>query len=239
MPRALNGSKLFKYLNTAEKFVVAAAGGDTTVAANVTAGATAVSVAATTSFASLDWAAVIGASSSEFFQVGVPATTMPLVNHRLGGSYAIGDRFVELTRIPLGHIEGLTLMASQDLTAIRADTSRVPIGYIPNNGELMASWSMKEFTPLNIQLALGITEAEYGAGTAADPFAAIASGSTLGTQGFQCFRFQGINLNGRPIELFLADAVTEVDFNAAIGTGQGTVLPVKIRYSTLVVRDQT
>lgn len=237
MPRALTGAKVYKYLTGAEKFVIASGGGDTTVAATATAGVTAISVGATTSFASGDWVAIVGAAQSELAQIGTPAATMPLTNYRTGGAYAVGDRFVEMSRIQLGHIDGLQITGKLDLTPIRADTSRVPIAYIGNNGELMAQWNFKEFTPLNLQAALGITEAEYGAGTTADPYAMLASGATLGSQGYQSFRFTGVQVNGKTAELYLNDATTEVDFSAAIGGTQGTVVPIKIRYTSLVMRE--
>lgn len=233
MPRTNSGSELFQYLNKFYKFVVQpTTPGDTTTSAAITAGGTSVNVAAITNFTAADYVMIDGDGGVEIQAIGTPATTPMPVTRPFLQAQASGARFVEAQRIDMGHIAegGIQFSGSQTLTEIKAATSRTAIAFFGESTTLQITAPLLGYNNLNLQSVFGVTEAESGAGVIADPYSAVISGDTVGTQGLHCYRAEGVLYDGRIVQVDFTQATVEINANITIGAPNpdGMTLTAKV-----------
>lgn len=241
MPRLNDGTQLFKSISTLEAYRLATATpGDTITTASLAAGASSVSVSATTSFASADPVFIIGDGGVELNACGTPALAMPL-KYKAAFAQSAGARFVEAISVGLGYLseEGASFSPSQSLSAILSANSATPLNYISGIAELSVSFGLLAFTGLNLHTMLGITEAETGAGTSADPYQYVVGGANIGTQGTQCFRLTGVLHSLQNFHMDFLNARVEVGGQVTMNRGAPAVYPVTIKFTSMVKRQWT
>lgn len=239
MPRGNNGFEVFTRLTSMTKYILQATTPfDQNSNASAAAGASVISVPATTNATNGDPLFIVGSGGFELNAVnGAPATSMPL-KYKLAFAQASGARVVEAAAIDLGHLDesGVTFGGSLELTPVNASTSTVPLAYIRGQGELTAQFNVRGFNNLNLQTVFGIDEGETGAGTSADPYQAGFSGSTIGTHGLQAYRLVGVLADARTAQLDFCGATVQVNASMQLGAGSGAALGVTIKYTNLVSR---
>ena len=241
MPRLNDSTQLFKSISTLEVFRLATATpGDTITTAALAAAAPSVSVSATTSFASADPVFIIGDGGVELNACGTPALAMPL-KYKAAFAQSTGARFVEAIGVNLGYLSeaGATFSPSQSLTAILSANSATPLNYITGSAELSATFELLAFSGLNLHTMLGITEAETGVGTAADPYQYVVGGANIGTQGTQCFRLTGVLHSLQNFHLDFLNARIEVGGQMTFNRSAPAVYPVTIKFTNMVKRQWT
>jgi hypothetical protein len=243
MPRALTGQDVWKSLNSLTLFKQVAAGGATTLAAAVTAGATVGNFTATTNFTASDPLFIVGASGFELNAIGAaitPSTAVPLL-YPTAMANPSGSQLLEAVAAVLGHIDpaGFSFGGTSPLVAINSALQHTPIAYIRGMGELTANFNLLEFNALNLQLMFGQVEDEAGAGTAANPYRAAILGGAIGGQGVQCLRATGTRMDGATILVDFNGALIEPTGQVALTRGAQTMLPCALRFTSLVARIYT
>lgn len=238
MPRLLNGQEVFKYVNKVSVLrIKAATPGDTTTSAALARAAVNVGVASSTNFTNGEFAFVIGSGGTDVVKLGAPAATMPFTTKPLFAQ-DIGARLVSAEEIQLGHIseQGVTFGGSMTLNPVKAATSRTPIAYISDPGEMTASLSLLGHNNQNLMLAFGATEAEDGAGNTADPYQVGVGQTTMGSQGLQAIRILGERHDAKIVEMLFVAAQVEVNVNSTLGSGQQSGIPVSMKFTNLIQR---
>ncbi len=238
MPRLNNGLEVLKGISKVEAFsIVSATPGDTVTTADLAKGGATIGVSAITNFSAADPVFIIGDGGVELNKIGTPNLTMPLA-WKAAIAQTAGARFVEAVARNLGHVDanGVQYGASVQLTPIDAATSVTPIGYQRGLGELTASMGLRGWNNLNMQFAHGVDESESGAGSAADPYQIIIGGTDLGTHATQCLRVTGYRYDSKTVTLDFNNITIEVQLRTNIGGNQPAVLPVSLKFDTLVQR---
>lgn len=241
MPRTGNELELYQYLNSATKYVEqAGTHGDTTTAAQTTAGGTAgVNVTATTNFTNGDPCLLSGSAGQELVSINGTVATTPLPLTQIALVHPAGTRLVEAQAISLGHLDetGLTFGGRVTAQLIRAATSRLPLTTLPEPGEFTFRFALLGWNNLNLQAAFGVPEAELGAGSAANPYLVAITGGNIGTQSaLQVFRFAGVGKGAQNIQIDLCGAQVQVDVNAQVGTANPPVLTMSGNYTAIIQR---
>ena len=237
MSRTLNGTGLFKQIDSISAFrIPTSTFGDTVSTDALTVGDADVTVSAVTNFTAADYCAVIGSGGSQMHKVGAIAGSVITFAWKNALAHIAGARVVELVEVPLGHIseQGLTFGASLPLTPVKAATSRTPIAYMSEPGEMNVSFSLLEAALENLLFAAGATETLLGTGTAADPHVAALGQDTLGSQGFQVIRMKGTRFDAKTVWMDFVDAKTEVNLSATIGSGQPTGFPATMKPTAII-----
>lgn len=238
MPRTNSGSELFQYLDKFYKFVITTGTpGDTTTAEAIVAGATEVEVAAATNFTAADFVMIDGSGGVEIQAIGTPATTMPVTRPFLIAQDS-GARFVEATRIDMGHVAegGLQFGGSQTLTEIKAATSRTAIAFFGESTTLTLTVPLLGYNNLNLQSVFGVTEGESGSGTEAAPYGAVIGQDTVGTQGLHCYRAEGTLYDGRIVQVDFTQATVEVNANITIGAPNPDGMTLNAKVTSFIQR---
>lgn len=240
MPRSNTGAELFKQLDSVEKYISAAAG-DQVISAAVATGVTLVTVAGSTSFASADPVLIIGDGGVELNEItGAPSTAMPL-KYKTQFAQSAGGRLLEMTKIIVGDIEqgGVVISPSQQLTSIYSAIASVPIAAIASPVEMSATIPLLGWNNLNLQTFFGITEAESGTGTAADPYTMNVGESNVNGVGYQAFRLTGKLFDGRTVLIDLIDARVQIGGSMTFNRQTPAVIPVTIKFNNLIQRIYT
>lgn len=239
MPRLNTGQELWKSLDTLQVFRQVSAGGASSAAAAITAGATAVNFAATTLFTSGDPLFIVGSTGTELNAITAttPSTAVPLL-YPAAMANPSGSQLLEAVATTLGHVsqQGLVVDPQSPLAAVFSALGHTPIGYLRGYGELTAQFALQGFNILNIQTLFGATEAEGGAGTSADPYRGAIVGASVGTQGIQCLRATGTRLDGSTVIVDLNGAIISPRGGIPLSRGQETSLPCDVRFTSWVVR---
>lgn len=239
MPRKNDGTELLKRLDTLQVFRQVSGGGNTTLAATLTAGATAVNLTASTSFTANDPIFLQGAGGFELNAITAttPTTAVPLLYKAAFGQPA-GARVIEAVASNLAHIteDGLSWSASANLTDVFSALQSGAIARIFGQGTQEVGFSLLGFNGLNLQTWLGMPEAETGAGSSADPYQVALGGSTMGTQGLQCIRATGTRFDGSTVQLDFNDAVLIPSGAVTMNRSAAAALPCTLRFSDAVVR---
>jgi len=240
MPRLNSGSELYKYLNNVYKFVIpATTHGDTTTSGAIAAAVDTVDITATTNFSDGDYVVIDGDGGMEVTKIsGSPATNDCPLDRPLLLAQSSGARFVEVSRIDIGHVAegGMQFGGSLTLTPIKAATSRTAIAFFADAAELTWSIPLLGFNNLNLQSIFGATEGESGTGTASDPYAVAIGTDTVGTQGILCLRAVGVTQGGQVVEQDFLDCTVEVNTNVTIGAAQPDGMTYTGKCSTIIQR---
>lgn len=238
MPRTNSGSELFQYLDKFYKFIITSGGGDTTTAEAIAAGATDVDVASSASFTAADFVMVDGSGGVEITAIGTPATTPMPVTRPFILAQDSGARFVEATRIDMGHVAegGLQFGGTQTLTEIKAATSRTTLAFFGESTTLTLTVPLLGYNNLNLQAIYGATEGESGSGTEAAPYVAAISGDTVGTQGLHCYRAEGKLYDGRIVQIDFTQATVEINNNVTIGSPQPEGMTLNAKVTSFIQR---
>lgn len=239
MPRLNSGQELFRKLDSLKVYrIQATTPGDTTLTSGVTAGATAVTIAATTNFATSDYAFILGSGGTELNRLSTALNTVQVLTRRVGIAQDAGARFVEAVETDLGHIDeaGVVVSPTQTLTPVNSALSALPVQYITGVGEIGVTFNLLGFNVLNLHTIMGITESELGAGTAGDPYQGFVIGEQMGTQGTQVFRATGTRYDGATVEVDFLDARIEVQGQISLVRNAPTVLPCAIKCTAMALR---
>ncbi len=239
-PRLNTGQEVWKSLDTLQVFRQVSGGGSTTAAAALTAGATVAHFAATTNFTASDPLFIIGATGTELNAIGAavtPTTAVPLL-YPAAMANPSGAQLIEAVATTLGHIDesGVVVDLQSPLAAIFSALQHTPIAYVRGMGELTAQFGLRGFNILNLQTAFGMTEAEGGAGTSADPYRGAIVGGAVGSQGIQCLRLTGTRQDGSTILLDLNNAVLAPRGGVPLSRGTAVAIPVEARFQSAVLR---
>lgn len=240
MPRLNTGQELFKHLDSLSVFRVVSGGGSTTAAGAITAGATTLNFASTTSFTAADPLILSGASATELLVIGAavtPTTAVPITRPAAAAN-PIGTQILEAVETVLGHVQqgGIQLSGQAPLTAIYSALRQSPLAYIRGYGEMQASFGLLGFNIPNLMTAFGITEAEGGTGTTADPYRGFLGGGNIGSQGIQVFRATGTRFDGATIIADFCNAFVEPQGAISLARAAEAPIPVNMRFSDLIVR---
>ena len=234
MPRSNSGSELFQYLDHFYKFIIkTSTPGDTTTTSPIVQGDSTVDLTAVTNFSDTEYAMIDGDGGVEITQIdGSPATTNCPLDRPLLLAQSSGARFVEATRIDLGHIAegGIQFGGSQTLTEIKAATSRTAIAFFGESTTLQLTAPLLGYNNLHLQAVHGATEGEIGSGTESAPYAVAISQDTVGTQGLHCYRAEGTLYDGRIVQVDFVQATVEINTNITIGAPNpdGMTLSAKV-----------
>lgn len=239
MPRQNNGQEVFKYVTKISVLrIKSAAPGDSLTTTAIAKAAATVDVAAAANFAEGEFAFVIGSGGTDLVKLAAPAD--PALPFALKALFPqdIGARIVSATESNLGHISegGFTFGGTLTLNPVKAATARTPIAYVSETGEMTVGFSLLGHNNLNLAMAFGATEDEIGDGSAADPHAIGIGQDTMGSQGLQAIRLQGVRHDGKIVDLFAIDAQVSVNVTATLGSGQQAGLPVSMKITNLVQR---
>jgi hypothetical protein len=240
MPRLLTGQEIWKSLSSLQVFRQVSGGGSTSAAAALTAGATVANFTATTSFTASDPLFIVGASGTELNAIGAaitPTTAVPLL-YPVAQANPSGSQLIEAVATDPGHLtqEGIQLSPSTPLNPVFSALGHLPIAYLRGYGELLATFMLTGFNILNLQTMLGMTEAEGGAGTSADPYRGAFSGGNVGTQGIQCLRATGVRQDGSTVLVDLNNAFIEPQGAIPLSRGVVAPIPMQVRFTTAIVR---
>jgi hypothetical protein len=222
MPRSNSIDEVFQYLNTFYKFTEATGThGSSTTNEAITVDMADVDLVASggTNFTNGDFLLISGSGGVEISKLATKTTDNLAFDRPVQIAQDAGAIVVEAVRTDLGHVgeEGVTFGGTQTITPINAATSRTPLGYIIATAELTFSVPLLGTNNLNLQTVFGVTEAENGVGTAADPYAVVIDGNTIGTQGLQGYRAVGQLYGGEIIEIDFLGVTTEINVSRNIG----------------------
>lgn len=240
MPRLLTGQELFKSLDTLSVFRQVSGGGSTTVSTLATAGATAVGFTATTNFTAADPIILVGSTGTELNAIGgavTPTTAVPIA-FPLAMQHPVAAQILEAVETVLGHIEqaGLSFTGQAPLAPVFSALQHAPITYLRGFGEQQVSFSLQGFNPLNLQSMFGITEAEGGAGSLANPYRGVILGQNIGTQGIQCLRATGTRMDGSVLILDFTNGFIEPSGPINMSRGVVTSMPCNLRFQNAILR---
>jgi hypothetical protein len=239
MPRQNTGQEVWKSLSSLQVFRQVPAGGSTTAAAAITAGATAVNFGSTATFASGDPLFIVGATGTELNAITAvtPSTAVPLL-YPAQMANPSGSQLLEAVATDLGHLDqsGLVIDPQSPLAAVFSALGHTPIAYLRGYGELMAQVALLGFNILNLQTLFGTTESEAGTGTSGSPYSAAIVGASVGTQGIQCVRATGLRVDGSTVILDLNNAVIAPRGGINLSRGVVTTLPLEIRFQSWGIR---
>jgi hypothetical protein len=237
MPRTNDNRELLKQLDLVERFVQTT-GGDQTATAAIVAGLTLATIAASTSFASADPVLIVGDGGTELNEItGTPATAMPL-KYKIQLAQSIGARVLEMQKLTLGDIDpgGVKIASSQQLNAIMSAISNTPIAQYASPVELSFEIPLIGMNNLNLAAFFGITEAETGAGTTADPYALTAGQDNINTQGYLAYRVSGTLFDGRRIYFDIVDARQSANGTLQINRQAPTIITLSGKFNVLTTR---
>lgn len=194
MPRQNDGAELFKALDSLQVFRQVSGGGSTTLAAAATGGASVINITANTNFTANDPVMIIGSGGTELNAITntTPTTAVPLL-YKLGSAQASGAQVIEAVGSSLAHIseDGIDWGGNMPINPVYSALSNAAINYYYGNVELEGALNLLGFNVANLHTWFGITEAETGTGTSADPYQGVVAGALMGTQGVQCLRATG------------------------------------------------
>jgi hypothetical protein len=242
MPRQNSGQEVWKSLSALTAYRQVSAGGSTTAAAAITAGATAVNFTSGTSFTSGDPLIIAGSSGTELNAITntTPTTAVPLL-YPAAMANPSGAQLLEAVAVDLGHLtqEGVQFNPASPLAPFFSALGHMPIAYLRGFGEFMATFALTGFNILNLQTMLGMTESEGGAGTAADPYRGAFIPGNIGSQGIQCLRATGVLMDGRTVLVDFNNAFIEPQGAIPLSRGIPTPIPMQMRFTSVVARIYT
>ena len=240
MPRTNSNQELFRRLESLKVYRIPTGTiGDTTLAADLTAGQTTATIGATTSFTTSDHAFIIG-RNMELVRLSTALSTAQVLTRPVKIGQLAGARFVEAAETDLGFLDesGVNISPTQSLTPIPSAISALPINYISGVGEIAMTANLLNFNLLNLLTIMGIPESqESGSGTAANPYQAAVLGEEMGTQGVQVIRATGSLFDGKTLEVDFLDARIEVQGQITLNRTAPALLPLAIRCNQLVARE--
>lgn len=237
MPRTNDNRELLKQLDLVERFVQTS-GGDTTFTTAITTGLTLGTVAATTSFVSADPVFIIGDAGTELnFITGTPATAMPF-QYKLQLAQSVGARMLEMQKLTLGDIDpsGVKITSSQSLNSIMSAIANNPIAQFASPVELGFEIPVMGMNNLNMAAFFGITEAETGAGSVADPYTLTVGQDNINTQGYLGYRISGTFFDGRRVYFDLVDARQNANGTITVNRQSPSVLTLNGKFNTMHIR---
>ena len=134
--------------------------GDTTLTANVARDAATIPVAAVTNFSANDPIAIMGDGGTELNSYVSTATLDVTTGLKIVLAQSLGARVLEMVASPLGDIaeDSARFTGASSSTPIPAATSRTPIGYLSNPGELGFAFGLLSFDYRSLALAFGMDE---------------------------------------------------------------------------------
>jgi hypothetical protein len=244
MPRQNDATELFRKLTAFDLFRIQSGTiGDTTTTAAILGDGTeaTVGVTAITNFTNGDPVFISGDGGVELNAInGTVATAMPM-RYKPKLAQAIGARFVEAVRVPLGKIAegGVSISPSRSLTAIPSALDDFPIAYIEGPVEVTFSVPLLGYNIPNWQLLLGYAEAETGVGTSADPWQGVIGAVNQTLLGLQAFRLTGSRHDGKTVLVDLLDAKLETSGSIDHNRQAPSVLSVTGRVTKMIVRVYT
>lgn len=223
MPRQNDGTELIRKLTAIDLYRVQSGTiGDTVTTGATLKAAAVVAVTAITNFTAADPAFLIGDGGFELFTaIGTPNVSMPITNQKVEFAQAVGARFVEAVRVPLGKIEagGFNFSLSRSLTAIESAQDDSPIGYEDGVLELSGGFGLLGFNPENLQLVAGVVESITGAGTSADPFQGALGGPANSTLANIALRVSFVRQDGKVGHIDCLNARINASGGVTIGKG--------------------
>lgn len=199
MARLNTNDELIKRLVSVEMFLPQTTSPfDQTTAGSTAKGASVIVVPAITNAQNADPVFILGANFHEINAInGTPATSMPLL-YKTAAIHPAGTRVLEAVKHSLGRVEanGFALSLSQSETIIEAADVEVPIQTIKGVREQSFSFALLGANAQNLLNAMGESDNETGARTAADPLIATSgdpNGGLITTVGFRAtfLRFDG------------------------------------------------
>lgn len=240
MSRQNDGPELFKRLDSLQVFRQVSGGGSTTLAAAATAQATTLNLTTNTGFTAADPVIVSGDGGVELNAISAttPITAVPLV-YKLGRAQALGATVVEAVAASLAHIteDGIDFGGNQSLDPIYSALSSAAIAYLYGNTEYEGAFTLQGFNIQNFHTWMGITEAETGAGSSADPFQGVIHGALMATQGIQCLRATGVRHDGKNVIVDFNDAKIAPSGQTKLARSQGSgFLPCTFKCTSAIIR---
>lgn len=239
MPRQNTGQEVWKSLDSLTIYRQVSAGGNTTAAAAITAGATAVNFTATTTFTSGDPLFIVGSTGTELNAITglTPTTAVPLL-YPAAMANPSGSSLLEAVATVLGHVQqnGVVVSPQSPLVPIFSALGHTPITYVRGYGELSAQFGLLGFNILNLQAAFGMTEDEGGAGSSANPYRGAIVGGSVGSQGIQCLRATGTRQDGTTVLFDMNNAFLAPVGGLNLARGAETAVQVEVRFQSAVIR---
>ncbi len=221
MPRSNNFAEVFKRLTSWKKYTPLSGGASSTTAEAITRDLIDFDLVGGggTGFTNNDFLLISGSGGMELSKLATKTTDNLLMNRALLIPQDIGATVVEAEEKNLGHVaeDGITFGATQTVTPVRAATSATPIGFIQEAAELTFSGTLLGDNNLNFLYAFGALEDEEGVGTSADPFAAVADGTTVATEVSHALRATGSLQGGGIVEYDFLGITIEVNVSRNIG----------------------
>jgi hypothetical protein len=226
-------TKILKLLNTVMLVRdTPAGGGNTTLTSGVAAGATALTVAAITNFASGD---TIRIGQGEEMELGVisgaPAGNNITLADPLSYAHVAAEPVVEHTAYDLGDVSdgGVALNFAGQSTDIPVATRRLSFSTVLGFLDMLADFGLPTLTMENLAFALGIPLTNIsGAGTFNSPFAMTTDGNQFATEVNMSLIAIGTRMDGSTtrIELWGVDMdYTNLSFK--LSRGQATTIPAR------------
>lgn len=202
--------------------------GDTTLTANAARDAATVPFAAVTNFAANDPIAIIGDGGTELNSYVSTATLVVTLGRKLVLAQTSGARVLEMEALALGDIaeDSVRFTGASSSTPIPAATSRTPIGYLSNPGELGFAFGLLSYDYRSLALAFGMNELETGAGSASDPYQFSIGRDDVAAHGLLCFRGRGVRTDGKIVEVDFLDCT--IDVSADVNISGKTVRPINV-----------
>jgi hypothetical protein len=243
MPRLNNGTELWRKLDQLSVFRIVSGGGSQALTASAAAADTVLTLGSATLFTLNDPIIISGPGGVELNFIGTPATSMPL-RYKLGAAQDTTSgtcTVYEAVETVLGHVteEGASVNGSFTQTEIRSALADLPIAYIGAQAGISFSFNLLGFNVLNWQTAFGITEAEQGTGTAADPHQGYFGGTSFGTQTTQCFRFEGTRHDGQAVHVELYDGKIEIGGTTQLNRTAAASIPCTVKGTAFRIRHAT
>ena len=234
MPRVNKKSEIFSHLSQFGIFRDATGTfGSSTIATTApAAGATAVTVAATTNFADGDWLRLGGGNEDVEIarQSGAPAGSDLNLRWPMLNAHAIGDAVVEQTLTDLGHVtdDGFDFTVSGSDEAVMSAIRRLAIGYLASHCEMTFRVVLEGYNLVNIATALGMLESAItaGAGTEASPEHLWLNPANFKGQNDLSFWAKGVRKDGKICALGLMGVEldwTQLTTKFARGVGGGQI----------------
>lgn len=240
MPRTLSSDELFKRITSIDAFTLATVSpGDTALTANAAAGATALTVALITNFATLEPFFLNGDGGFELNEVnGAPAGSVITARYPLGKAQSIGCTVKEAVRAALGRIaqDGLGYTPSFSQSPIFSADAGV-VGYFESDVEMGISFGLLGLNGMNIAHVHGAPDSlEFGTGVLATPYQVHVGGTDVGTIGPLAYRMKGTRYNGQAFHIDFLDARIEAAGEARFARNRELILPVAAKFTKLAWR---
>ena len=244
MPRVTDATTLLRKLTAVDLYRLQTGTiGDTTTSALTAKGAATLALTGFTNFTSGDPVFLIGSGGMELISaIGTPGASTPITNQKVHFAQNAGARVVEAQKISLGKIGKKTtkFSPSKSLTAIFSDVDDGAIAYLDGPIEIGMSFGLYDWTPLALQLALGLNDDETGAGTTADPYQGSIGDPVQAYQTFQAIRCTGLRADGKTFEIDFLNCRFEVSGEIALDArDEASIIPVSIKAPQLIWRTRT